>query len=318
MMEIATECATGSPDTEVGRTSTFQLMGSLTASAGEVNENITKKGVQQMQATLSGGNALDASAGGDAAGALSNMLFSAGLDAAVPIDDDVMDGNGTNITNATRRAVIGLNNDTIFANLSYANMTVGQGHGNFSVGNATCEEMGFGCEECSLSCGVTLANGDFESHGSCVMGDCVCNAYPCVGARCVKMYYEQDPDGCYTIDDHCFNNTCYRVDCEMGWCDEDEPDCVAGRCIPKSNDGGDGMLECFEGPCPFEEKPKLARLWKQRRRRNARRTRFSVRWIRSVAVSSADVSLAKKTFLSRLVTSRCSQLAKNLPIWRVQ
>ena len=29
---------------------------------------------------------------------------------------------------------------------------------------------------------------------------------------------------------------------EMGWCDEDEPDCVAGRCILKSNDGGDGML----------------------------------------------------------------------------
>ena len=105
MMDIAMECATGSPDTDVGRTSTFQLMGSLTASAGEVNENITKKGVQQMQATLSGGNALDASAGGDAAGALSNMLFSAGLDAAVPIDDDVIDGNGTNITNATRRAL---------------------------------------------------------------------------------------------------------------------------------------------------------------------------------------------------------------------
>jgi hypothetical protein len=253
MMEIAMECATGSPDTEIGRTSTFQMMGGLTASAGEVNENVTKKGVEQMKATLSGGKSLDPSAGGDATGALSNMLFSAGLDAAVPVDDDVNDGNGTNITNTTRRAVIGLNNDTIFANLSYANMSVGDGHGNFSLGNATCEEMGFGCEECDLPCGVTLGNGDFESHGDCFMGDCVCNAYPCLGARCLKTYYEQDPDGCYTIEDHCFNNTCYSIECEMGWCDEGEQDCVAGRCVPTSNDGGDGTMECFEGACPFEE-----------------------------------------------------------------
>ena len=253
MMEIAMECANGSPDTAVGRQATFQLLGGLTASAGEVNENITRKGVAQMQATLSGAKALDASAGGDATGALSNMLFSAGLDAAVPIDDDVIDGNGTNITNATRRAVVGLNNDTIFATLSYANMTVGEGHGNFTVGNATCEELGFGCEECSFPCGVSLSNGDFESRGSCFMGDCVCNAYPCAGARCIRTYYEQDPDGCYTIDDHCFNNTCYSVDCELGWCEDGESGCVPGRCVPQSNSGGDGALDCFEGACPLEE-----------------------------------------------------------------
>ena len=35
--------------------------------------------------------------------------------------------------------------------------------------------------------GVTLASGEFESHGSCVLGDCVCDAYPCVGARCANI-----------------------------------------------------------------------------------------------------------------------------------
>ena len=84
MMDVAANVAEGSPNTDVGRKTTFQLTGSLSENAGEMSPSGTDKGVNLISSSLAGEHALDPSSGGDATGALSNLLLAADLESALP------------------------------------------------------------------------------------------------------------------------------------------------------------------------------------------------------------------------------------------
>jgi hypothetical protein len=274
MMSVAASVADGSPDTDVGRTSTFQLTGSLTANAGEMNPSGTDKGVSLMSSSLAGGNALDPSSGGDATGALSNLLLAADLESALPPTDEAEDDpNATAFNGTSRREVLGLDNSSsAAATASFAFVSAGQSFANISLnhtnhtnhtsfmGNMSCKDVpGLVCDGCKLPCGVTLPSGEFQSRGECFLSSCLCDPYSCVAARCQQSFFPEDPKGCYTSLDGCVNGTCYNVTCSPGQCGTDDTSCVPGRCVPTP----DGAMECFdglaigleplEGGCPFHE-----------------------------------------------------------------